>query len=50
MIYKTQSLIIKIYKHTIPNNKIIPNLNKPKMFVPVNYLRMQKNTQKHGTW
>jgi hypothetical protein len=29
MIYKTQSLVIVIYKDTIPKNKIIPNLNKP---------------------
>jgi hypothetical protein len=41
-----------IYKHTIPNNKIIPNLNKPKIFVPTNYLHIlnkntDKNTQKY---
>jgi hypothetical protein len=37
MIYKTQSLIIMIYTNTIPNNEIIPNLNKPKAFAPANY-------------
>ncbi len=48
MIYKTQSLVITIYKNTIPNNKIIPNLNKPKIFVPANYLRiLNKNAEKY---
>jgi hypothetical protein len=48
MIYKTQSLIIMIYKNTIPNNKIIPNLNKPKIFVPANYLHiLNKNAEKY---
>jgi len=47
MIYKTQSLKIMIYKNTIHNNKIIPNLNKPKIFVPANYLRiLNKNAGK----
>ncbi len=37
-----------IYKNTIPNNEIIPNLNKPKMFVPANYLCiLNKNAEKY---
>ncbi len=48
MIYKPQSLVITIYKHTIPDNKIIPNLNKHKIFVPTNYLRiLNKNAEKY---
>ncbi len=48
MIYKTQSLIIMIYKNTILNNEIIPNLNKLKIFVPANYLRiLNKNAEKY---
>ncbi len=41
-----------IYKNTISNNKIIPNLNKLKIFVPANYLRiLNKNAEKHTkTW
>ncbi len=36
-----------IYKNTIHNNKIIPNLNKPKIFVLANYLRiLNKNAGK----
>jgi hypothetical protein len=37
-----------IYTNTIPNNKIIPNLNEPKTFAPANYWRMlNKNAEKY---
>ncbi len=53
-----------IYTNTIPNNKIIPNLNKPKTFAPANCwcipnknadkihknLSASKNVQKLGAW
>jgi hypothetical protein len=36
-----------IYTNTITNNKISPNLNKPKTFAPVNYWRiLNKNADK----
>ncbi len=39
--------MIYMYTNTIPNNKIIANLNKPKTFTPANYWRiLNKNADK----